>query len=186
MASNPEQMETQMIANLPDKTGRSLSEWLVHLAAMRESKHGEIVKVLKAEHHVGHGYANLIAQHLRRVGGVPSEDDLVAAQYAGRKADLRPIYEALIERVVGFGSDVEISPKKTYVSLRRSKQFGLVQPSTSTRVDVGIKLVGEAAKGRLEPSGSFNAMVSHRVRVSEASEVDDELENWLKQAYEQA
>jgi hypothetical protein len=39
---------------------------------------------------------------------------------------------------------------------------------------------------RLEASGSFNAMVSHRVRVTEKSEVDGQLKKWLKQAYEKA
>ena len=89
--------------------------------------------------------------------------------------------------VVGkFGDDVEISPKKTYVSLRRSKQFALVQPSTRDRVDVGINLKGEPADGRLEASGSFNAMVSHRVRVTDSKDVNAELKSWLKKAYDAA
>ena len=86
----------------------------------------------------------------------------------------------------GFGADVELAPKKAYVSLRRNKQFGLVQPSTKTRVDVGINLKDVAATERLEKSGSFNAMVSHRVRLASPTEVDAELIAWLKQAYERA
>ena len=86
----------------------------------------------------------------------------------------------------GFGKDVELSPKKGYVSLRRAKQFGLVQPSTKTRVDVGIQLKVVEPTDRLEASGSFNAMVSHRVRVTAASEVDDELIGWLRKAYDAA
>jgi uncharacterized protein DUF5655 len=81
---------------------------------------------------------------------------------------------------------VELSPKKAYVSLRRSKQFGLIQPSAATRLDVGLNLKGVAAKGRLEASGSFNSMCSHRVRLSSAAEVDDELLGWLQRAYEGA
>jgi hypothetical protein len=88
--------------------------------------------------------------------------------------------------VSGFGKDVEFAPKKAYVSLRRSKQFGLIQPSTKTRVDVGINLKGRPAGERLEASGSFNAMVSHRVRVTAAKEVDAELIAWLREAYDQA
>jgi hypothetical protein len=38
----------------------------------------------------------------------------------------------------------------------------------------------------LEPSGSFNSMVSHRVRLDSGKGVDKELIGWLKQAYEQA
>ena len=81
---------------------------------------------------------------------------------------------------------MELAPKKAYVSLRRRKQFGCLQPSTATRFDVGINLKGVAPAGRLEASGSFNAMVSHRVRVSDVNEVDDELIGWLRQAYDQA
>ena len=85
-----------------------------------------------------------------------------------------------------FGPDVEVSPKKAYVSLRRTKQFACVQPSTGTRVDVGLILPGEKPGKRLEASGSFNAMVTHRVRVGGVEEVDAELLAWLRQAYQGA
>ena len=85
-----------------------------------------------------------------------------------------------------FGKDVEVSPKKAYVSLRRAKQFGIVQPSTKARLDVGLNLKGVAPAGRLEASGSFNSMVTHRVRVASAKDVDAELIGWLKEAYQSA
>ena len=137
---------------------------------------------------MGHGYANLVAHKLSeaRSGGPADAEDLVAAQYVGPKAAFRPLYDKLITAIQKFGADVEISPKKTYVSLRRSKQFALIQPSTATRLDVGINLKGTPAKGRLEASGSFNAMVSHRVRVESALDLDAELIGWLKQAYQAA
>ena len=116
--------------------------------------------------------------------GSSDAGDLVAGQYGGAKADLRPIYDALIAGVSKFGKDVEISPKKAYVSLRRNKQFGIIQPSTKTRVDVGINFKGAPAKGRLEASGSFSAMVSHRVRLESRRDVDRELIGWLKKAYD--
>ena len=110
----------------------------------------------------------------------------MAAQYAGPKAGLRPIYDAVIKAVQSLGKDVEVSPKKTYVSLRRSKQFAIVQPSTRTRVDLGINLKGEPAGGRLEASGSFNAMVSHRVRLEKPADVDRDVKAWLKKAFAEA
>ena len=183
---SPEAAKATMIANLPEKTGKSLDAWRKVLAGTRLEKHGEIVKHLKTEHGVTHGFANLIAHEFRNAGAADAPPDLVAAQYAGPKADLRPIYDALIDAVSGFGGDVEIAPKKTYVSLRRNKQFALVQPSTKTRVDVGINLKGLEPVGRLEASGSFNAMVSHRVRLGSAGDVDAELAGWLRQAYDKA
>jgi hypothetical protein len=78
------------------------------------------------------------------------------------------------------------SPKRTYVSLRRNKQFALVQPSTKTRVDVGLVLPDPDQGSRLEPAGSWNSMCTHRVRIESADEVDQELMGWLKEAYDAA
>ena len=75
---------------------------------------------------------------------------------------------------------------EAYVSLRRSKQFGLIQPTTATRVDVGLVLKGIPPGKRLEASGSFNSMVTHRVKLSAADDVDSELIGWLRQAYNNA
>jgi hypothetical protein len=185
-ATTPEQAAQTMVNNMPEKTGKSLAEWLKIVAKSKLEKHGEILKYLKSEYGIGHGFANLIAHHHRNADSGGGESDLVARQYAGAKAGLEPIYDALIKIVVGFGKDVEISPKKTYVSLRRSKQFALIQPSTRDRVDVGINLKGVAPDGRLEASGSFNAMVTHRVRVTDKGDVNGELKRWLKKAYDAA
>ena len=182
--TSPEQQLETMLANLPDKTGRSLQEWLTLLAPLPLVKHGEIVKWLKSEHGVTHGFANLIAN--RKLAGTADAADPVDAQYAGAKQHLRPVYEAICAMVGKFGNDVEIAPKKTYVSLRRSKQFALVQASTRERVDVGINLKGIKPGKRLEASGSFNAMVSHRVRINNEKQIDAELKTWLKAAYDAA
>ena len=133
-----------------------------------------------------HGFANMIALQALESDSHTSDDtdSLVAAQYSGGKAGLRPIYDKLLEAIGKFGKDVEVSPKKAYVSLRRRKQFAIIQPSTATRVDVGINLADMPTTERLEKSGSFNAMVSHRVRLSAPSEIDKELLGWLKKAYD--
>lgn len=185
MAKSPEEVAAAMVQNLKATTGKSIDEWLKLVSSFGLQKHGDIVKRLKADHGIGHGYANLIAhKSLEAASGGPSDDSqLLEAQYAGAKAALRPVYDAVIKAVAKFGNDVEISPKKSYVSLRRNKQFALIQPSTATRVDIGINLKGAKATARLEDSGSFNAMVSHRVRVGGVKEVDAELIGWLKQAY---
>lgn len=188
MAASPEDMARTMIANMPEKTGKSLDEWVAILQASGLEKHGEMIKLLKTEHGMTHGIANLAAHAAR--GGLALDaspsTDLVEAQYAGLKAGLKPVYEALTAAVTGFGSDVELAPKKAYVSLRRAKQFGLIQPSTKTRVDLGLNLKGVQPVGRLEASGSFNSMCTHRVRLDGADAVDAEVVDWLKQAYDAA
>ena len=181
----PEDMAATMLKNIPEKTGKTLTRWHAILKKSGLEKHGQLVSVLKKEHGVTHGFANLIVTKFRETGSA-TETDLVTGQYAGAKADLKPIYDALVAAVRGFGSDVEVAPRKTYVSLRRKKQFGLIQPSTKTRVDLGLNLGDSKPTKRLEASGSFNAMVSHRVRLSDASDVDKQLVTWLRRAYDAA
>lgn len=178
-----------MIRNLEAKTGKTLDQWVALVKKLGDKKHGEVVSHLKGQHGLGHGYANLIV-HASKGGLAPQDaaggEDLVASQFAGDKAGLRPIYDRLIVEIGKFGKDVEVAPKKAYVSIRRAKQFAILQPSTKTRFDVGINLKGVAATGRLEASGSFNSMVSHRVRLESAAGVDRELVGWLKAAYDAA
>ena len=184
---SPEEMAKAMINNIKPKTGKSLEEWKVIVKASGLEKHGQIIKHLKSEHGITHGFANLIAHESKQSSAYNAEDaDLIQGQYSGLKAELKPIYDKILAAVEQFGSDVQLAPKKAYVSLRRNKQFALVQPSTKTRIDVGIKLKGVEAAGKLEESGKWNQMVTHRVRVSDISEVTDELIGWLKEAYENA
>ena len=177
-----------MIKNLEEKTGKTLAQWVAVVKGLGPKKHGEIVSFLKETHQLGHGYANPVAHSAAGLVGedAASGEDLVAAQYAGEKAALKPMYDQLIKAISAFGKDVEVSPKKTYVSLRRSKQFALIQPTTKTRLDVGLNLKGVAPSGRLEASGSFNAMCTHRVRLESSDQIDKALTTWLKEAYEKA
>jgi hypothetical protein len=169
-----------MIQNLEAKTGKSLAIWVALLKAEPLAKHSAMLAFLKSKHGLGHGYANLVARSAMGGASASPSDDSVAAQYAGAKAALRPIYDDILAAVREFGGDVEVAPKKAYVSFRRNKQFAIVQPSTATRLDVGLNLRSTAAGGRLELSESFNSMVSHRVRLDSRKGVDRELIGWLK------
>lgn len=180
-------MEDTMIKNLEEKTGKKFEAWIALVKKSKLEKHGEIIKMLKEKFGFTHGYANLVAHKAKETdsGSVTNTDDLVAAQYKG-KEELRPFYNKLIKAITAFGKDVELAPKRAYVSIRAKKQFALIQPSTKTRLDVGINLKGTPPSGKLEASGSFNAMCSHRVRIEKENDMDKALINWLKTAYEQA
>ena len=119
MATLDDAARTQ-IANIERSTGRSLAEWVALVRASGLQKHGEMVSMLKAHHGLGHGNANLIALRARADDDEPADAEaVIASHYTGDRAALRPLYDAVIAAVSGFGSDVELSPKKTYVSLRR-------------------------------------------------------------------
>jgi hypothetical protein len=188
MASNVDQQLQTMINNMPEKTGKSLEEWFSVLAASDLEKHGELMKVLKGEHGVTHGFANTIVSLFRdkQDGGPAPEADLVTVQYDGAKANLRPVYDHILAVVGKFGTDVEIAPKKSYVSLRRKKQFAIVKASTRTRVDLGLNLKGIEPTDRLEGGNVFSGMCSHLVKLSSSDDVDGEVVSWLQQAYDQA
>ncbi|HEX6289041.1 MAG TPA: DUF5655 domain-containing protein [Herpetosiphonaceae bacterium] len=114
----------------------------------------------------------------------PTSDPELDRIYAGAKAKLRPIHEKLMARIQEFGP-FEIAPKKTYLSLRRKKQFATIGPATNTRFEVGMNKKGMPPTDRLIelPPGDI---CSHKVKLTDESEVDDELVAWIKLAYDNA
>jgi hypothetical protein len=170
-----------MIDNMPEKTGHSLEHWKQILAKENYAKHMQAVNFLKKEHGVTHGFANTIVSLSK--DNQDSPDDLISSQYKG-KEKLKPIYDEFIKIVKTFGKDVVITPKKTTVSLIRKKQFALIKPATKTRIDLGLKLTGVEITDRLEKSGPFGAMCTHRVQITSLNDIDQKLINWLKLAYE--
>jgi len=175
-----------MEANLKDKTGKDLDEWKAVLAGKGFEKHGEIMKYLKGECSVSHGFANFITLKFREADAAShGADDLLTAQYQGKEA-LIPIYEILKAAITGFGDDVEVAPKKAAVSFRRKRQFALVQPTTKTRIDLGLKFNDRLHAGRLEASGPFGSMCTHRVQLTSPDQVDSEIIEAIKAAYLEA
>ena len=169
-----------MIDNMPEKTGKSLDQWKKILADKSFGKHSEAVNYLKKEHEVTHGFANTIVTLSKRDNQSP--EDLVSAQYSGKEG-LKPLYDALVRFVKSLGPDVKISPKKTSVSVIRKRQFILIKPATKSRIDLGFKLKGKPVGDRLEGSGPFGSMCTHRVKLSSVDQVDDELKSWIREAY---
>lgn len=181
--ADPQAEVANMIANLEAKTGKSLDGWITAAKASGQTRHKGLVDWLKAEHGLGHGYANLVAHKTFASDAGSSEDaDLMQAMFAGPKAAMRPAYDRVAAIVAGL-EGAEFAPKKGYVSFRRTKQFGLAQPSTKNRLDLGLTLKGVEPSGRLEAAGSWNGMVTHRVRIASADEVDGQVEAWLRQAW---
>lgn len=173
-----------MGSGLAKATGHDLDWWVEQALRSGKERHGELVAHLKSKLGLSHGYANLVAHTAleRRAGGPPSEHELIDGQYRGKEG-LVPIYERLMATAQSLGSDVEVAPKKGSVSLRRSKQFALIEPATKTRIDLGLNLRGEPGTDRLEVAGG---MCTHKVALTDPSQVDDELVGWLREAYSRA
>ena len=89
-----------------------------------------------------------------------------------------------MQAIEKFG-EFETAPKKTYLSLRRKKQFAMIGPATNSRVEVGLNVKDVAATARLEaqPAGG---MCQYRVKVTAIDQVDAELLGWIRQAFDGA
>jgi|HubBroStandDraft_1064217.scaffolds.fasta_scaffold02766_2 uncharacterized protein DUF5655 len=115
------------------------------------------------------------------------EEDLLAAQYAGTKASLRPIYDALAKVARGFGDDVMIAPRKSQVTFARQVTFAVVRAATRDRVDLALRLAGQKATERLVANPkSAGSDPTHTIALGSPTEVDREVVKWLKLAYQSA
>lgn len=186
-ASSIDKATQTQIANIEQSTGKSLAEWTSIINNCGLSKHGELVSFLKEKHGFTHGNANTIVHFAKQshAGAASNETDWVEEQYKG-KENLKPWYDSIMATVNSFGNDVEPAPKKAYVSLRRKKQFAIIQPSTKDRLDIGLNIKGVAPSGIATAAGSWNSMCTHRIKIDNESMVNTELFNWIKQAYDQA
>ncbi len=179
-------LQTQ-VSNIEKNTGKSLAEWTAIVNKSGLSKHGELVNFLKEQHGFTHGNANTIVHVAKQshAGAAENAGDLITDQYKG-KENLKPWYDKIMAEISKFGKDVEIAPKKAYVSLRRKKQFAILQPSTKDRLDVGLNIKGVAVSGNVEEGSKWNAMCTHRIKVEQENTINKDLVNWIKQAYDKA
>jgi CheY-like chemotaxis protein len=194
LAMQPQHIkETRMsmqtyLDNITARTGKTPEELIEHARAdgVLEPgwKAGQVVAWLKDEYGLGHGHAMaIVAMIKKQTTPRASADEKVNRHFTGKKAHWRPVYDELIQTVTAFGPDTDVLAGGTYLSLRRAgKKFAIVNV-TGDRLDVGIKLKGVAADGRLEPAGSWNSMVTHRVRIHNPADVDPELVEWVQRAY---
>jgi len=184
--STVEQGLQSQIQNIEAKYGRPIGDWVELIRARARTRHGEIVAMLKTEYGLSHGAANRVALvAMDALAPKAQTSDPVEALYAGNKGALLPIHARLMGSVHGLGPDVEVAPKKGYLSLRRRKQFAMIQPA-ARHVDLGLVLPGRPVEARLESAVNFNALFTHRVRVRSVDEVDHELVGWLQDAYKAA
>lgn len=175
------------IANIEKSTGKKLDEWIAIVNKSGFEKHGELVTFLKDKHGFTHGNANMVVHYAKQshAGAVEDTGSLIDEQYKG-KEELRSWYDKIMAGINKFGQDIEVSPKKAYVSLRRKKQFAILQPSTKTRLDLGLNIKGVAPSGIVEAAGSWNAMCTHRIKIENGDVINKELMEWIRKSYDQA
>ena len=136
--------------NIKAKTGKTPADFKVLAEKKGLTKTGEIRDWLKAEFGLGYGHAMAIAGILSKHEAFTAQPaDRLDKLFKGGKEKWRKPYEAFLAKVSKFGDDVATAPTGSYISLLRGKnKFGIAQPSTAGRFDIGIKLKGAAPEGR--------------------------------------
>jgi hypothetical protein len=181
------------IAGLPQKTGRSLDDWIELVQDEGPRTEKERRAWLKAEHGLGTNAAWWIAERAEGKGTADGDPEAylkaaegyVDAMFGGKKSGLKPIYEKILELARGLGQDVRICPCKTIIPLYRQHVFAEIRPSTQ-RIDLGFALGNLEPVGKLIDTGGFEKRdrISHRIPITSLSEVDSEVKKWLNYAYD--
>lgn len=187
-------MVRSWIDTLPQKTGRSLAEWLQLIAEQGPPTEKERRDWLKAEHGMGTNSAWWLAERSVGKGEEDGDPELylqrageyVDAMFAGGKAPLRPLYEELLALGLSLAPDVKACPCSTIVPLYRHHVFAQIKPATKTRIDLGFALKDTAATGRLVDTGGFakKDRITHRIPITRREDIDGEVRRWLQAAYD--
>jgi Domain of unknown function (DUF5655)/Domain of unknown function (DUF4287) len=190
MADLDKAIATQL-ANIEKKTGKSLAQLRAAIRTSGKAKHGEIRTWLKETYGLGHGDANTVTHLALQSDGASAAKasgasiaEVLDGIYSGKKAHLRPIHDALMAAIEGFGT-FEIAPKKGYVSLRRKKQFAMLGPKTNQRFELGINLK-EAVDHRCVQALPSGGMCQYVAALTTPEEVDGELLSIVRRAYDAA
>lgn len=192
--ADPRAAVLTQLRNIQAKTGQPIAALHAALAATGLAKVGDKRSWLIEQFELGYGDANTVAL---LVGKLPPELDAAPASapeslqgdpldaiYTGAKAHLRPLHDAVMQAVAALGP-YEVAAKKSYISLRRKKQFAMLGPATRDRVELGLNARSLPPHERLKamPPGG---MCPYTVRLGAAEEVDDTLVGWIRAAYDAA
>lgn len=187
MAKDSQRLEQEFISTAREKTGRGVPEWMAIISTSGLSKPNEILKWLKEQHGLNHLQANFLSG-IYLNDGQPVFDYAVLFEklFAG-KADLLPVYQALEQQIQATFSDVELIPTKAYISIEAKRIFACATMMKSS-MRLGLDLGDAPFEGRVQKAKGLGAMpnLTHMIEISSASEVDAEVVDLLKAAYQHA
>ena len=187
-------MTQKWVGELKTKTGRSLDEWLKHIKKAGPKGEEERRQWLKDEYKLGTNTAWWLAERSVGKGEEAGDPDLylqaaerdVENMFSGPKAHLKPIYDELLKLGLKVGKEAKACPCTTIVPLYRNHVFAQIKPTTNSRIDLGFALGDLKPTGRLIDTGGFakKDRITHRIPITALSDIDDEVKQWLKVAYD--
>lgn len=174
--------------SMQKRTGRTVEEWVavVNASGVDPLDQNAVRRWLKSEHGVPQNSQWTIADAAARAAGwtQPTVEEYIDAQYAGPKAQLRPIFDRVREIIESFGDDVRIEGRATYTPFVRRRQFAAVAAATRDRVDIGVRYTAAPQSGLLI-AGSAPGQGTHRLSLTSVGEITGETQRLLRMAYEQ-
>jgi hypothetical protein len=176
-----------VIRGLEESSGRKFDSWVKTAKSSGLRGHKALTDWLKQEHGLRHQQALFVAWGVTDPGRVTAYEDpdkLMRELYSGRKAHLRPVFEALRQAALKLPGVDEVACK-TYASYRNRAQFAIAAPRTQKFLDLELAMPpGTKATKRLEPFSGSNEKFTHRIRLAKAKEVDKEVLKALQLASE--
>ena len=187
-------MTQKWLAELKQKTGRTCDEWLKLI-----KKDGPVDEKarrdwLREKRGLNTMTSTWLAERSFGKGAEMEDPDLylesaerdVDKMFSGGKAHLRPVYDALLKLGLKTGKEAKACPCTTIVPLYRKHVFAQIKPATQTRIDMGFALGEMKPEGRLIDTGGFakKDRITHRIPITSLDDIDDEVQHWLKVAYD--
>jgi Domain of unknown function (DUF5655) len=173
-------------ANFAKATGKPVEAWVKLARANRMAGDASTARRWLREHE---GLTTVQTSYVLQLLFPPTddEDELLAGQFAGKKAALRPIYDKLAKIGHGLGSDVMIAPRKSQVTFARKVTFAVVRAAAADRVDLALRLAGQKPTARLVANAKASGSdPTHVVALESPSDVDADVKKWLAMAYAKA
>jgi hypothetical protein len=188
-------MVQKWVKELKAKTGQSLEEWTALIKKQAPKDLPARREWLKSKHKLGTNTAWWLAE---RADGQPTWDEspesylsyaprYVDQMYAGPRAALRPLNDALMQLAAEIAPDIKFCPCKTMIPVYRNRVIAQIKPATNTRIDFGLSLgPGVPFTARLKDTGGIKKKdrITHKIEVSTPKDINAELRKWLKAAYQ--
>ena len=182
----PDEMLSAVADSMAERTGRTLSEWVALVAGsgVDPLDQNAVRRWLREVHGVRQNSQWAIADAAARAAGWvrPSVEDYIDWQFTGKKAALRPVFDAVRELAMALGDDVTIEGRGTYVPFVRGRQFAATATTAAASTSACACRIrrrrAAAARHRAGPA-------THKLALTAVADVDDEVAALLRTAYDQ-
>ncbi len=169
---------------LRSRTGQDIATWNYRAAEVGLPDEQALRAWLDGQGVTGYAQALLVWERF----GYPDfltggADELIVGQYCDRP-QLRHVLDAVLAALPALGP-VTVQARKTCVSLVTPRRvFAVVQATTKSRVDLGLRLDDERPGGRLLAARDLGA-ATVRIPLARPEDVDAEVLGWLRRAYQE-